>query len=69
VPLAQEDTIPLVGLFTGAQLLYEPLKYEIINVRASYYDQPREQGDKLWELNIRKLAVIGTTHLARFCWK
>ena len=58
VPLAQEEKIPVVGLFTGAQLLYEPLKHEIINVRASYYDETREQVDKLWEVNIRKIGVI-----------
>lgn len=58
VPLAQEEKIPVVGLFTGAQLLYEPLKHEIINVRASYYDETREQVDKLWEANIRKIGVI-----------
>jgi branched-chain amino acid transport system substrate-binding protein len=58
VPMAQEDKIPVVGLFTGAQLLYEPLKHEIINVRASYYDETREQVDKLWEVNVRKIAVI-----------
>jgi len=58
VPLAQEEKIPVVGLFTGAQLLYEPLKHEIINVRASYYDETREQIDKLWEANVRKIGVI-----------
>jgi len=58
VPLAQEEKIPVVGLFTGAQLLYEPLKHEIINVRASYYDETREQVDKLWESNVRRIGVI-----------
>jgi ABC-type branched-subunit amino acid transport system substrate-binding protein len=58
VPLAEQEKIPVVGLFTGAQLLYEPLKPEIINVRASYYDETREQVDKLWEANVRKIAVI-----------
>ncbi len=58
VPLAQEEKIPVVGLFTGAQLLYEPLKHEIINVRASYYDETREQVDKLWEATVRKIGVI-----------
>jgi len=48
VPLAQEEKIPVVGLFTGAQLLYEPLKHEVINVRASYYDETREQVNRLW---------------------
>lgn len=58
VPLAEEEKIPVVGLFTGAQLLFEPLKHEVINVRASYYDETREQVDKLWEANVRKIAVI-----------
>ena len=58
VPMAQEEKIPVVGLFTGAQLLYEPFKHEIINVRASYYDETREQVDKLWDQNIRKIGVI-----------
>jgi len=58
VPLAQEEKIPVVGLFTGAQMLYEPLKHEVINVRASYYDETREQVDKLWEVDIRKIGVI-----------
>src|SRR5450755_1239939 len=58
IPLAQEEKIPVVGLFTGAQLLYEPFKHEIINVRASYYDETREQVDKLWDRNIHKIGVI-----------
>lgn len=58
VPMAQEEKVPVVGLFTGAQLLYEPLKHEIINVRASYYDETREQVDKLWEQNVHKIGVI-----------
>jgi len=58
VPLAQEEKIPVVGLFTGAQMLYEPLKRYVINVRASYYDETREQVDKLWEINLRKVGVI-----------
>ncbi|MFZ0956469.1 MAG: ABC transporter substrate-binding protein [Candidatus Sulfotelmatobacter sp.] len=58
VPLAQDEKIPVVGLFTGAQMLYEPLKHYVINVRASYYDETREQIDQLWKLNIRKIGVI-----------
>lgn len=58
VPMAQEEKIPVVGLFTGAQMLYEPLKHGIINVRASYYDETREQIDKLWGQNIRKIGVV-----------
>jgi branched-chain amino acid transport system substrate-binding protein len=58
VPMAEQEKIPVVGLFTGAQMLYEPLKRYVINVRASYYDETREQVDKLWGINIRKVGVI-----------
>jgi ABC-type branched-subunit amino acid transport system substrate-binding protein len=58
VPMAQEEKIPVVGLFTGAQMLYEPLKRYVINVRASYYDETREQVDKLWDANVRKIGVL-----------
>ncbi|HTZ94755.1 MAG TPA: ABC transporter substrate-binding protein [Terriglobales bacterium] len=59
IPMAESAKIPVVGLFTGAQMLYEPLKHEIINVRASYFDETREQVDSLWRIRgVRKIAVI-----------
>lgn len=59
VPLAQEERIPVVGLFTGAQMLYEPIKHYVINVRASYFDETHEQVSKLWEtLHIHKIGII-----------
>lgn len=58
VPMAEQEKIPVVGLFTGAQMLYEPLKHYVINVRASYYDETREQVDKLWSINLRKIGVV-----------
>jgi len=59
VPMAEAAKIPVVGLFTGAQMLYEPLKHDIINVRASYFDETREQVDGLWaERGVRKIGVI-----------
>jgi branched-chain amino acid transport system substrate-binding protein len=48
VPMAESNRIPLVGLFTGAQTQYTPLRHWVINVRASYYDETREQIDGLW---------------------
>src|SRR5579864_9115081 len=50
VPMADAGKIPVLGLFTGAQMLYEPLKHDIINVRASYFDETREQVDHLWKV-------------------
>jgi branched-chain amino acid transport system substrate-binding protein len=58
VPMAQDEKIPVVGLFTGAQMLYQPLMHYVINVRASYYDEAREQVDRLWEVNLRKIGVF-----------
>jgi branched-chain amino acid transport system substrate-binding protein len=59
VPMAESAKIPLVGLFTGAQTLYTPLRHWVVNVRASYYDETREQMDGLWDnLAYRKIGVI-----------
>jgi branched-chain amino acid transport system substrate-binding protein len=59
VPLAETNKIPVVGLFTGAQTLYAPLRHWVVNVRASYFDETREQIDGLWKaLNYQKIGVI-----------
>lgn len=59
IPMAETAKVPVVGLFTGAQMLYEPLKHEIVNVRASYFDETREQVDALWrERGVRKIGII-----------
>jgi branched-chain amino acid transport system substrate-binding protein len=59
LPLAESNKIPLVGLFTGAQTLYQPLRHWVVNVRASYFDETREQIDGMWgALGYRKIAVI-----------
>jgi ABC-type branched-subunit amino acid transport system substrate-binding protein len=58
VPMAEEAKVPLVGLFTGAQTLYTPLRHWIINVRASYGDETREQIEGLWKIGFRKIGVI-----------
>jgi len=59
VPLAERDKVPLIGLFTGAQTLYAPLRHWVINVRASYGDETKEQIEGLWStLHYRKIGVI-----------
>lgn len=59
VPMAENAKIPLVGLFTGAQTLYAPLRHWVINVRASYYDETREQVEGIWsKLGYHKVGVI-----------
>ncbi len=59
LPMAESNKIPLVGLFTGAQILYAPLRHWVVNVRASYFDETREQVDGLWgTLGYKKIGVI-----------
>lgn len=59
VPMADSEKIPLIGLFTGAQTLYVPLRRWVVNVRASYFDETRAQVDGLWNtLGVKKIGVI-----------
>lgn len=59
LPMAESNKIPLVGLFTGAQTLYTPFHHWIVNVRASYFDETREQVNGLWgTLGYKKIGVI-----------
>jgi ABC-type branched-subunit amino acid transport system substrate-binding protein len=59
IPLADASHTPLVGLFTGAQALIDPVHRTIFNIRASYFDETREQVDGLWDqLGVHKIAVL-----------
>jgi ABC-type branched-subunit amino acid transport system substrate-binding protein len=59
VPKAEENKLPVIGLFTGAQLLYAPLKHYVVNVRASYQDEMHAQVENLWNtMGIRKVGII-----------
>jgi len=59
LPLVEEARIPLVGMFTGANALREPLNPHLINVRASYYQETAAAVRYLVErLNVRKIAVF-----------
>jgi len=59
VPLAETNKIPLVGLFTGAQALYTPFRHWVVNVRAAYADETKEQIDGIWKtLGYKKIGVI-----------
>jgi branched-chain amino acid transport system substrate-binding protein len=58
IPLITEKRMPLIGPFTGAQLLREPLNPNIFNIRASYFDET----EKIVEL----LTVMGHTNIGVF---
>jgi branched-chain amino acid transport system substrate-binding protein len=58
VPMAELNAIPLVGLYTGAELLHIPFKPHVISIRASYFDETRAQVDNLWAGGHKRIAVI-----------
>jgi branched-chain amino acid transport system substrate-binding protein len=59
LPMAESNKVPLVGLFTGAQTIYTPMRHWVLNVRASYFDETREQVEGLWKkLQYKKIGVI-----------
>jgi ABC-type branched-subunit amino acid transport system substrate-binding protein len=58
VPKAEIAGVPLFGLYTGAQLIYEPFRPHVLNVRASYYDEARGQVDHLWTIGKKRIAVM-----------
>jgi branched-chain amino acid transport system substrate-binding protein len=59
VSLAEVRKIPIVGLFTGAQLLHDPFRPRVISVRASYFDETAEQMKNVVKsLGYKKVAVI-----------
>jgi branched-chain amino acid transport system substrate-binding protein len=59
MPLVQEARLPLVGLFTGAQILRNPFQRYIINIRASYYQETGAVVKELVEsLGLKKIAVF-----------
>jgi len=46
-PMAETHKVPIVGFFTGAELLRTPVKHYVVNVRASYYNEARTMVDNL----------------------
>ncbi len=58
-PMVQEYKIPLVGLFTGAMLLREPVQRYVINIRASYDDETEALVEHLTKKQgFQKIAVF-----------
>jgi ABC-type branched-subunit amino acid transport system substrate-binding protein len=58
-PMAEEYKIPLVGLFTGAVLLREPVQRYVVNIRASYDDETESLVEYLTKTaGAKKIAVF-----------
>jgi branched-chain amino acid transport system substrate-binding protein len=59
IPIIQETKVPLVGIFSGAMLLREPLQHYVINVRSSYDDETEALVQHLnGKLGFRRIAVL-----------
>ncbi len=58
-PMAEAHKVPIIGFFSGAELLRNPLRHYVINVRASYYNEARTMVDNLVDvLGMKKIAVF-----------
>lgn len=58
-PVAIEKDVPFFGPFTGANLLREPFKKQIFNIRASYFQETEMMVERLTsELNFHKISVF-----------
>ena len=59
IPLVNEARIPLVGMFTGANRLRQPVNRYLINIRASYYQETRAAVDLIVkEKGLQRVAVF-----------
>ncbi len=59
LPLVDDASIPLLGMFTGADALRKPFNRNVINIRPSYYQETKEAVRHMVEdLGITKIAVF-----------
>jgi ABC-type branched-subunit amino acid transport system substrate-binding protein len=58
MPIFTEAKVPLVGPFTGAEVLRNPVNRYIFNVRASYYDETEKIVEQLVSTGNRRIAVF-----------
>ena len=59
VPVARRAGVPYVGPFTGAAFLRDPKLHDVVNMRASYYQETEEIVERLIEdRGIRRVGVF-----------
>jgi ABC-type branched-subunit amino acid transport system substrate-binding protein len=58
MPIITEAKVPLVGPFTGAEVLRAPVNRYVFNVRASYYDETEKIVEQLVSTGSKKIAVF-----------
>lgn len=58
-PIAAAHGVPFIGAFTGAEFLREPYKKNVINVRASYYQETEEMIERITrDLGTSRIAIL-----------
>lgn len=59
IPLLEEARVPLIGSFTGADVLRFPFRRYIVNIRASYYQETAAAVDHIvGDLGFDRVAVL-----------
>jgi len=59
IPIVEEAKIPLVGLFSGANIFRQPVKKYIFNIRASYYKEAEAAVELFVDrLNLKRIAIF-----------
>ncbi len=58
-PIAAERGIPFIGPFTGAEFLRNPYKPNVVNLRASYFQETEEMVERLTkDLGVKRIAIL-----------
>lgn len=58
-PLANEAGVPFIAPFTGAEFLRDPSRFEVVNVRASYFQETEAIVERLTrDLGISRIAIL-----------
>jgi branched-chain amino acid transport system substrate-binding protein len=58
-PIATEGGVPFIGAFTGAEFLRNPYKGNVINLRASYFQETEEMVERLTkDVGATKIAIM-----------
>jgi branched-chain amino acid transport system substrate-binding protein len=58
LPVVTQAKVPLVGMFTGAEILRVPFNRYVFHVRASYYDETEKIVEQVLSIGGRSIAVF-----------
>jgi len=59
VPIAAEGNVPFIGPFTGVEALRTPYKPNVVNVRASYFQETEEWIERLTkDLKVERISIL-----------